>query len=418
MFKKRREAYLKSVSESSISLFFAGTAPQKSGDQSYPFVVNKNFFYLTGIDQEASILMMIKGQNQTKSYLFTEKRDTQKVLWDGDVLSFEQCAKISDLDLFEIMDLKVLKSFIAGLLSSSRRAIYGPIENFYFDLDRQNELVKKTDAEYFAHELKELYPFIQIKTSQFILSKLRMVKDDEEVKKIEEAIQITQQGLNQILSTLKPNMYEYEVEAEFNYVLNKHKTTPAFDTIAASGHHATILHYTQNDHKIENGNLVLFDLGVCKNNYNSDITRVYPANGKFTKRQKDIYEAVLKVNKASIAWLKAGITLKEFNDYGKEILVQEALKLGIISEASEISKYYYHGLGHYLGLDVHDVGIYSEPIPVGAIITVEPGLYIQEENIGVRIEDDVLVTEEGTINLSKDIEKEVHEIEALMKKTK
>jgi Xaa-Pro aminopeptidase len=416
MFKKRREAFLKKVSEGSISLFFAGTAPQKSADQSYPFVVNKNFYYLTGIDQEQAVLMMIKGQNQIKSYLFTEKRDAQKILWDGDVLSFEKCAEISEHELTEVMDLKVLKTFIAGCLSTSRRALYGPIEYFYFDLDRQSELSKKTDAEYFAHELKELYPFIQVKPSQMLVSQLRMVKDDEEVRIIKEAIQITHEGLNRILDTIKPNLYEYEIEAEYNYILNKHRTTPAFDTIAASGHHATILHYTENDHKIKDGDLILFDLGVCKNHYNSDITRVYPANGKFTKRQKDVYEAVLKANKASIAWLKAGVTLKEFNDYGKEILVQEAIKLGLIRDASEISKYYYHGLGHYLGLDVHDVGIYSEPIPVGAIITVEPGLYISEENMGVRIEDDILVTEEGAINLSKDIPKEVSEIEALMKK--
>jgi Xaa-Pro aminopeptidase len=215
---------------------------------------------------------------------------------------------------------------------------------------------------------------------------------------------------------MKPGLFEYELQAEYNYVLNKNRTTPSFDTIAASGKNATVLHYIDNDSKIPENQLVLFDLGVDYDYYCSDVTRTIPSSGKFTKRQKEVYEVVLEANKKSIEWLRPGVTIKEFNDYGKKILIEGAKKLGLIKEDSEISKYYYHSLGHYLGLDVHDVGNYAKPIPEGALITIEPGLYIAEEGIGIRIEDDVVVTKDGAINLTKDIIKEVADIEAFMKK--
>ncbi|MBN2300702.1 MAG: Xaa-Pro dipeptidase, partial [Acholeplasmataceae bacterium] len=268
----------------------------------------------------------------------------------------------------------------------------------------------------YAHQIKNLYPHVFVKSNQMILAELRMVKSEEEISQINEAIKITELGLNRIMQNLKPGLKEYEVEAEFKYVLNKNRTIPSFDIIAAGGKNATILHYVDNSSNILDRDLVLFDLGVDYENYCSDITRVYPANGKFTDRQKAVYEVVLKANKETIAWLKPGKTLKEFNDYGKAILIEGAKELGLITEDEEITKYYYHSLGHYLGLDVHDVGNYSLPIPEGALITIEPGLYIAEEGIGIRIEDDIYVTKDGSINLSKDIIKEVDEIEAYMKK--
>jgi Xaa-Pro aminopeptidase len=206
------------------------------------------------------------------------------------------------------------------------------------------------------------------------------------------------------------------MQAEYNYVLNYHLTQPAFDTIAASGVNATILHYVENQDEVGDTDLILLDLGVELDYYNSDITRVFPVSGTFTDRQKAIYEVVLEANKKTIAWLKAGVTLKEFNDFGKQVLIDGAKRLGLIKEDDEIGTYYYHSLGHYLGLDVHDGGNYSLPIPEGALITVEPGLYIKEEKIGIRIEDDVIVTKDGCINLSESIIKEVVDIEKFMKK--
>ncbi len=334
----------------------------------------------------------------------------------GAGLTFEKASNQSQISLENIRNITTFDNIVSSLLSTSRRALFGNIETFYLDLERQNDLSDDTVSIKYAHKLKDLYPFLTVKSSQMILAELRMVKSEAEVNQIIEAIKITEKGLNRIMNNLKPGINEAEAEAEFKYVLNKHKTTTAFDTIAAGGKNATILHYVDNQSMILDRDLVLFDLGVSYENYNSDITRVYPANGTFTDRQKAVYEVVLEANKKTIEWIKPGVTLKEFNEYGKKILVEGAKKLGLITEDDEITKYYYHGLGHYLGLDVHDVGNYSLPIPEGAIITIEPGLYIAEEGIGIRIEDDIYVSKNGSINLSKGIIKEIDEIEAFMKK--
>lgn len=412
----RRNQYAKNIESHTLSLFFSGKSLQKSGDQHFPFSVNRNFFYLTGILQENVILLIAKGDTNVESYLFLEEIDPVKALWDGAGLTFEEAAKTSEIDVKNVRDIKTLDLFISQLLSTSRRALFGFIDTVYLDLERQSDTSDDTLSIRYAKQLKDKYPFVQTKTSQMILAEQRMIKDEAEINETRKAIQITQEGLNAIMKNLKPGKAEYQIEAEFNYVLNLHRSTPAFGTILAGGKNATILHYVENGMTLQGSDLVLCDLGAISNVYNADITRTYPVSGKFTERQKAVYEVVLEANKKTIAWLKPGVTLKEFNDYGKQILIEGAKKLGLITSDDEISKYYYHSLGHYLGLDVHDVGNYSLVIPEGALITVEPGLYIAEEGIGIRIEDDVVVTKEGAINLSKDIIKEIKDIEAFMKR--
>lgn len=416
MYKKRRDAYLNNINDQSISLFFSGVAPQKSNDQHYHFSVNRNFYYLTGINQQDVVLMTVKGNQETQSYLFIETIDPVKALWDGAGLSFEEASQISGIDLANVKDRLTLKSFLNGLASTNRRATYGLIESLYLDLERQSENSAMTQASKFSMYIQQTYPYLNIKTNQLVLAELRTIKDEQEIELVKKAVDITYKGLNRIMNKLKPDLYEYEIQAEYNYVLNKHLTDTSFDTIAASGKNATVLHYVTNDSKILDNTLVLFDLGVDYKHYCSDVSRTFPANGKFTKRQKEVYEVVLEANKKTIEWLNPGITMKEFNDYGKSILIEGAKRIGLIKEDDEISKYYYHSLGHYLGLDVHDVGNYSKPIPVGALITIEPGLYIAEEGIGIRIEDDIYVTKDGSMNLTEKIIKEVKDIEDYMKK--
>ncbi len=416
MFEQRRQNYFKEVKDLSISFLFSGVAPQKSNDQNYHFSVNRSFFYLTGIKQQNVVLMMVKGNEKTDSYIFIDKIDPVKALWDGAGLTFEEASQKAEVPLEHIKDITELEGYLNGLLSTNRRAVYGMISSVYLDLERQSEISLPTKAHLFADQLKAKYQYLNIKTNQLILAELRTVKDEFEIEQVKKAVEITKTGIERIMNHMKPGLFEYELQAEYNYVLNKHRTTPSFDTIAASGKNATVLHYIDNDSKIPDESLVLFDLGVDYDYYCSDVTRTIPANGTFTKRQKEVYEVVLEANKKSIEWLKPGVTIKEFNDYGKQILIEGAKKLGLIKEDSEISKYYYHSLGHYLGLDVHDVGNYAKPIPEGALITVEPGLYIAEEGIGIRIEDDVVVTKDGAINLTKAIIKEVKDIEAFMKK--
>lgn len=415
-FEQRRQNYVQEVLDQSLSFFFAGHAPQKSADQHYPFEVNRNFYYLSGINQEQAVLLIAKGEKQAESYLFIEGYDPIKALWDGAGLSFEEASKISQIKLENVRDIKTLDTFVSQLLQVSRRAIFGLIDVSYFDLERQSVTQSPTDAMTYQKKLSKLYPALSIKTNQMILAELRTIKDQDEVLMIQKASDITKKALEFMQKHLKPGIKEFEAEASYNYVLNMHRTTPSFDTIAAGGKNATVLHYVNNSDEIKDGDLVLFDLGVKYEQYASDVSRTYPVNGKFTKRQKEVYEIVLEANEKTIEWLKAGKTLKEFNDFGKQILIDGAKRLGLIEKDEDINKYYYHSLGHYLGLDVHDVGNYAKPIPEGAIITVEPGLYIAEEGIGIRIEDDILVTKDGAINLTKDILKSVHDIEHQMKK--
>lgn len=415
-FEQRRHNYVQEVLDQSLSFFFAGHAPQKSADQHYPFEVNRNFYYLSGINQEQAVLLIAKGEKQAESYLFIEGYDPIKALWDGAGLSFEEASKISQIKLENVRDIKTLDTFVSQLLQVSRRAIFGLIDVSYFDLERQSVTQSPTDAMTYQKKLSKLYPALSIKTNQMILAELRTIKDKDEVLMIQKASDITKKALEFMQKHLKPGIKEFEAEASYNYVLNMHRTTPSFDTIAAGGKNATVLHYVNNSDEIKDGDLVLFDLGVKYEQYASDVSRTYPVNGKFTKRQKEVYEVVLEANEKTIEWLKAGKTLKEFNDFGKQILIDGAKRLGLIEKDEDINKYYYHSLGHYLGLDVHDVGNYAKPIPEGAIITVEPGLYIAEEGIGIRIEDDILVTKDGAINLTKDILKSVHDIEHQMKK--
>ncbi len=417
MYKERREQYLKFADNHSFTLSFSGHSLIRTNDEAFPFSVDRNFFYLTGIDQENAALLMVKGDLDTKTYLFIEANDPVKTLWTGKTLEEDEAAEIAELEVSDILYIDSLKSTITALLSTSRRALFGELKTAYFDLERLTVDAKDKTAHEFVKELQIGFPYLQIKPCQRMLAKLRMVKTDAEIEAIKEAVVITKDGLDRIMANLKPAMKEYEIEAEYNYVLNRAHTTPSFKTIAASGKHATTLHYNANNGVINDGELVLFDLGVEKNHYCSDVTRVYPSSGVFSDRQKAVYAVVLEANKKTIEWVKAGVTFKEFNDFGKQILIDGAKKLGLIKEDSEITKYYYHSLGHYLGLDVHDIGMYHEPIPEGAILTVEPGLYIAEEGIGVRIEDDIVVTKDGAINLTKAIVKEVKDVEAIMKKS-
>lgn len=415
MFTQRRNSYLNQVVDHSLSILFAGRAPHLSNDAYYPFQVNKNFWYLTNIDQEGAVLLLGKSKDLADAYLFIKKIDPIEALWVGASLSFEEASELSGIPLSHVRDINEFEGFVAQLLTQTRRAMFGTIESVYFDIERQSPLDQPLLGEKKASEFQRTYPYVQIKNAHSVLADLRSRKDALEIEALKGAIRISNLANNALLNALKTADNEADLYAEFNYVLNKHQTKPSFNEIIASGKNATILHYENNNSPIHKADLVLLDLGVRYKQYASDITRTYPASGKFSQRQKEVYEAVLKVNKDIIHWVKAGVTQFEYNQKGKELLTKAAKDLGLITKDEDIIKYYYHGLGHALGLDVHDVGDPTKPFKVGQVITVEPGLYIAEENIGIRIEDDLLLTEDGCINLSVDIIKEVKDIENFMK---
>jgi len=286
----------------------------------------------------------------------------------------------------------------------------------YLDMYRSKPMTKPVSFESFGY-LVEQYPELQLMNVGNLVAKLRRKKTQFEVDEIRKAIQHTKKGIYAIFDYAKPGVNERELEATFEYHIKLSGSSGcSFDTIVASGKNATVLHYVENNQSVNDGDLVLLDLGALSNEYAADISRTFPVNGKFTKRQAELYQLVLDVNKETIKRVKPGIYVKELNDFARNALADGLLKLGLIKEKSEVIKYYYHSVSHYLGLDVHDVGTYSKKIMPGVILTVEPGIYVEEEGIGIRIEDDVLVTEDGYENLSKDIIKEIKDIEAYFSK--
>lgn len=406
-FVNNRNKLGKIMKADSIAVFFAGRAPYKSADDMYAFTPNRNFYYLSGIEEEKVILMMWKLGDKLSECLFIEERDEVMAKWVGETISVEQAESNSGID-----DIRYLKDFNGDL--GSLMNIYG-IEDIYLDLERQEVDIPASKSQEFANTMLSKYPYVKINNVYKDIAKLRTIKCKEEVDIIRDAIDITYEGIKSIWKNAIPGMMEYEIEAYFNFELNKRGVKEfAFDTIAASGKNATVLHYSSNNTKTQDNELMLLDLGAQYQLYNADISRTFPLNGKFTERQKQVYNIVLKANEEVMKAVKPGVTLMELQNLCKSILAEGCKSIGLIKEDSELSKYYFHGVSHPLGLDTHDVGSRGMKLEAGMIITDEPGLYIEEEGIGIRIEDDILVTENGYENLSQSIIKSVEDIESFM----
>ncbi|HCX04274.1 MAG TPA: Xaa-Pro aminopeptidase [Clostridiales bacterium] len=407
MYKKRRESITDKIKKNSLVVVFSGKAPRNSEDNFYKFNSNRNFFYLTGINRENFIYLYNNSEKEEET-LFIEKPNEKMEKWVGRFLKEEKAKEISKID-----NIKFNEEFTKYLITLFKDY---DIENIYLDFKNWEIDEPLTQSQKLSKVLKEKYPYIKIKNINKYIENLRLIKDKKEIELTQRAIDITKEAIENMMIKSKTGMFEYQIEANYNYILDNYGVTTSFDTIAASGENAVILHYINNDSKTEDDDLILCDLGVKYKEYNSDITRTFPVNGKFTDRQKEVYSVVLEANKKVIEEAKPGKTLLELNELAKDILFEGCKKLGLIKEKDELSKYYYHSVSHFLGLDVHDVGGKKIKLKKGMMITVEPGLYIEEEGIGIRIEDDILITEKDSINLSKDILKEIDEIENLMKK--
>lgn len=409
-----RERYLKSIKDNSVTILFSGNIIPKSCDQDYPFSVNRNFYYLTGINQANVILVLVKGINGNREYLLIEKNDEYMAKWVGMKLTAEEATEISGIK--DVLYLDSFNSLVHSLFNNSRKN-YDELYYLYLDLERRNDLEYKSKPLSYSKFIKEKYPEIKIENAYSKIVRLRMNKTSEEVKKIQESIDVTKGALENVLKNIKPGLYEYQIETYYDsYIKFNGQKETSFETICAAGKNATILHYVDNNTIVKDNELVLFDLGCCTDYYISDISRTYPANGKFTERQKIIYEIVLNCNKKCIEYLKPGLTWDEYNQYANSLLIEGLKKIGLIKNDKELRKYYWHSIGHSTGLDTHDPDIRNIKFEEGMIMTVEPGLYLEDEEIGIRIEDNVLLTKDGCINLSKDIIKEVDEIEDYMKK--
>jgi Xaa-Pro aminopeptidase len=410
-FIRNRKKFLEKVQDDSVAIFFAGSPPQKSADEDYNFTPNRNFYYLTGIDKENVILVLSKSDNKEDALLFIEKSDPIRAKWVGEKIETGTANEISGIE-----SIKYIDEFEEELHSILHKD-YSKVVNLYFDFERIKFGGPITETEGFSERISRKYPYLEIKNAYPIICKLRTIKYKEEVELIKKAIEITDEGIKNIMSNSAPGMMEYEIEAYFDFTLkSKGIKDFAFRTIAAAGGNATVLHYGENNCIAMDNDLILFDLGAQYKYYNADITRTFPVNGKFTRRQKEIYEIVLKAQRAVIEMIKPGIPFKVLNEKCKEVLANECIKIGLINNEEEISKYYYHGVSHNLGLDTHDVGSREIELEQGMVLTVEPGLYIEAEKIGIRIEDNVVVTAYGHEVLSAYIMKTVEEIENFMKK--
>ncbi len=379
-----------------------------SADAHYKFVPNRNFYYLTGIDEPNVIFMLKKFGNSVEETLFIEKSDPVMEKWVGKTVSSEEAEGISGIK--KVVYLDSFEKTMSNILFTENA------KHLYLDIERRDWNGTETKTLAFAKHVREKYPHVTIGNVYPNICELRVFKTEEEIEIIKEAIAVTKDGIYNVLKNAKAGMMEYELEAQFDFTLKssgiKHH---AFNTILASGKNATVLHYEDNDAQIQNGDLVLLDLGAQKDYYNADISYTFPANGTFSSRQKQIYNIVLKALKETTALIKPGLKFAALNEHTKKVLAEECKAIGLIQEDEELSKYYYHGVSHFLGLDTHDVGTYKDRmLEEGMVITIEPGLYIEGESIGIRIEDDILVTKDGYENLSKDIIREVEEIEEFM----
>ena len=406
-FKENREKFAEIIEDNSIALFFAGEAPVKRGDEHYPFVPDRNIYYLTGCDKDKFVLLAVKTNQKCEYTLFIVPFDEEKAKWVGAVLSADEYKKITGIE-----NIKYLYDFEETI---SKTIFSKQIKNVYFDLENRY-FNTETPALKFAEKISANYPNVSVCDSYYIIAELRKIKRDFEINNILKAINITKDGIYSMMKNAKPKMKEYEIEAYFSFELAKNGVRhKAFDSIAASGKNATILHYSENSDIVGENDLILCDVGASWGWYSADITRTFPVSGKFTERQKQIYNIVLEGQLKVINSIRPGIPFSSLNEILKNFYAEKLTEIGLINSPEEVSKYYYHGVSHLLGLETHDAGRHNEGNLVsGMVFTVEPGLYIAEEGIGIRIEDNVIVTENGCDVLSKDIIKTVEDIENFM----
>lgn len=410
-FKDNRDKLAKRLNNKEALVLFAGKQKKTTADGLYPFKVNKNFFYMTGLKRENFVFVMMKKDDVLTTKLFIESPNEKAEKWYGRKLRKDAAQEISG-----ITDVEYVESFNTWFNGQLYEDTFSAV---YLDLEKISWDEVDDIPHLYSKQLKERYPFLEVKTAHPFLSEMRTIKADFEIEELRKAVALTNKSLSRVMDALEPGVHEYQMASTFLHEVYMNGGDGfSFPTIAASGEDAVILHYEENEKEIADDTLMLFDCGAQWNEYCADITRTYPANGKFTERQKTIYNIVLKAEETCIAAAKPGMTFESMNNLCKEVLAKGCMEIGLIKEESEISKYYYHGVSHFLGLDTHDLGARKTEFKAGMVITVEPGLYIAEEGIGVRIEDDILITEEGQENLSAAIIKSVDEIEAYMAKVK
>ena len=405
-----RNKVFKRMLDNSVLILFAGHAPYKRGDEKYEFSPDRNFYYVTGIDRENQIIMFLKTESARSATLYIERDNGYLAKWVGANMTEDEARLESGIE-----EISYLDKFYGDL---SDTVFKNNIKHIYIDLENREWDAAESESLKFANEFRKKYPAVDMIDAYPFFADLRMIKEPYELDLMRKAVKITTDGLEAMMKNARPGMYEYELEAYFDFVLTKNGVTDkAFKTIVASGERGTILHYSKNNCMTKDGDLVLVDCGAQYGWYCGDITRTFPVNGKYTPLQKQIYDIVLEGQHRVIETIRPGVKFSKLNETLKEFYFEELKNLGLVSSPEEVSKYYFHGVSHYLGAETHDIGRYGDRTLVpGMVLTVEPGLYIEEYGIGIRTEDDALVTENGCELLSNGFMKTTEEIEEFMGK--
>ncbi len=405
---------------SSIAIFVSNDEMPSNGDALYPFKQNSNLYWLTGIVQEDSLLVLFPDHPDPKyrEVLVLARPDDLKEKWDGKRLRAEEGQTISGIRTIVWMD--TLDPLLQVWIHLAKNIYLPSNEN-----DRKNTQIQTREYR-FIEETRKRFPLHQYLRAAPILKELRSVKTAEEVKVLQQAINITHHAFDRVMKFMGPGVFEFEVEAEIQYAfLLQRATGPAYGSILASGGNACTLHYVSNNAECRNGDMILMDFGAEYGGYCADLTRTIPVNGKFTKRQKEVYNACYHLHRFAKSLLKPGVILNEYHHQVGREADNIFQKIGLLSKSDVKNatpenpaywKYMYHGISHHLGIDVHDLGTRTGPLRAGMVLTVEPGIYIREENLGIRIENNVWLTKNGNQDLMKGIPITVEEIEASMKK--
>ncbi len=418
LFVDNRKNYVKHLKANSLALFISNDILPTNGDGSLGFVQNSDLFYLTGVDQEDTILMIFPDvkDSKHKEVLFIKETSELIAIWEGAKLTKAQATEVSGIEHvywhheFE----KTFKSFAFQA------------EHFYLNSNEHTRryIDMETAEMRFNKKIKNQFPLHHIERSAPIMHRIRCIKHPIEIELMQQACDITEKGFRRLLSFTKPGVMEYEIEAELIHEFTRNRSRGfAYGPIIASGGNACVLHYVENNKPCKDGDVILLDVAAEYANYASDMTRAIPVNGRFSKRQREVYDAVLRVMKGATSMLTVWNTFEKYNIAVGDLMTQELLQLGLLKtddvkkqnpEWPAYKKYFMHGTSHFIGLDVHDVGFFAEPMQAGMAFTVEPGIYIPEENLGIRLENNIIITETGNIDLMKNIPLEADEIESLM----
>lgn len=405
----------------SIAIFNSNDIYPISADSTMPFQQHRDIFYLSGVDQEESILLLFPDalNKEQREVLFVRETNDHIAVWEGEKLSKDQGTKVSGIK--NVQWLSNFDKLFFDLMTEAETVYFNTNEHY------RQSVVTQTREDRFILKCKEQFPAHSWAKSNPILQQIRGVKEPQEIALMQQACNITEKGFRRILQFTKPGIWEYEIEAEFlhEFIRNRSKGF-AYTPIVASGNNANVLHYVVNNQQCKAGDLILLDVGAEYANYSSDMTRTIPVNGKFTKRQKEVYNAVLKVKDEATKMLVPGTLWAAYHKEVGKIMTSELLGLGLLDKADvknedkdwpAYKKYFMHGTSHHIGLDTHDYGPLKTPMKANMVFTVEPGIYIPQEKFGVRLEDDVVVQAKGApLNLMKNIPIEAEEIEGLMQR--